>query len=398
MLPCPRLAALVLAAGLVAACTAEEGPRATPSPPTSAGPSPGDGGPLDAVAGEEPLDEEGAYGQISEMTLDADGEPIVLYASLEDEPLLVSRRTGDTWDTRRLTDPPVQEFDASADAADDGTLVVSGFVDGRFSFTRIAPDGTVTTVPLAADLGAGDIGFAVPDLSPEGGTMYLGVIDRETQSGVLAVDPATGVVRAEYRFPTEAAGLVAPTVVRVAGDRVLVTVDRGVDTSEASSPAARTPWLARFDLALQPLGEVQLSESRAHSGYRELDVDAGGTAYIALAAGLDTPDEEIRVVAVAPDATAATTVATFPGEGLVNAMAVDDGGTWAYLAGLDNGPDPLQITVTPIDLLGGEVSEPVLICEGSSAEGMGITPDGRSLLLTASCRDRDVHPTLVTLR
>lgn len=396
MVLCPRLVALVLA-GLLAACTGDGGtPRAAPT--TTAGPSPGDGGPLDAVAAEEPLDGDGAYGQISELTLDADGEPIVLYASLEDEPLLVSRRTGDIWTARRLSDPPVQEFDSSADAADDGSVVITGFVDGRFSFTRIAPDGTVTTVPLAADLGAGDIGFASPDLSPDGGTVYLGVIDRETRSGVLAVDPATGVVRAEYRFPPEATGLVAPTVVRVAGDRLLVTVDRGVDTSEAGSPAARTPWLARFDLALQPLGEVRLSESRAHSGYRELDVDAGGTAYIALAAGLDTPDEEIRVVAVAPDATTATTVASFPGERLVDAMAVDDAGSWAYLAGLGNGPEPIDITVTPIDLVGGEVSEPVRICEGSSAEGMALTPDGRSLLLTASCRDRDVHPTLFTLR
>jgi hypothetical protein len=216
---------------------------------------------------------------------------------------------------------------------------------------------------------------------------------------LLAVDLTTGAVRSEYRFPLDAAGLVAPRAIRLAGDRVLVTLHRGVDTSEESSRAAQVPWLARFDPDLRLVDEIPLAEAGSTAFEEALAVDDAGTAYVGLVVGeFETPGVEARLVQLPIDATTATTVATFPGDDLIDGLAVDPAGEWAYLAGLDDGEEEFTATVTAIDLTGERDPVTRSYCESTHVVGPSITPDGRSLVFAAACRGRPTLAQLFTLR
>jgi hypothetical protein len=184
----------------------------------------------------------------------------------------------------------------------------------------------------------------------------------------------------------------------VAGDRVLVTLDVGLDDDADPANDTRTAWLARFDLGMQPIDQIQLADDTAHSGYADLAVDDDGTAYAALVVGtLGTDDVEVRLVEVRADANAPRTVATFPGFDLVDAVAVDPAGEFVYVGGLDNAGES-RLTVTPVARDGGDEPEPVVVCESVAVDALAVTPDGDSLLLASSCRDRDPHSNLFTLR
>ena len=397
-----RFAAAVIAAVVLAGCTSSSGnpPAAssTGSSSTSTGPSAGDGGALVAVAEEEPLDQDGPRGFVHALALDSAGEPVLLFVPEDEGPLILSRRTGEEWATQRLADQNTFGYSSTVAVADDGTVVVAGYADSRVSITRASPDGAVATVPVDDDLHPDVVTLQGTTLAPDGSTLYVAVVDRRTESRLLAVDPVTGAVRAEHRFPTDPAGLVAPTDIAFAGDQVVVTVDRGVQPGPDATNETRVPWLARFDLDLRPLGEVQLADAGARSGRGALAVDEAGGAYVALVVGeFREPGVEVRLVTAAPDAAAADTLATFPGYDLVGLVAVDPAGEWVYLGGLDKGPDE-DLIVTPVDVLAREASDPVTVCSSQDVDGLAVTPDGQSLLVALSCSGRDVNPTLFTFR
>jgi DNA-binding beta-propeller fold protein YncE len=376
---------------LLTACTAETPTITAASTTTSPAPPPVPDNPLDEVVDEEPLDQDGPDGQVHQMLIGSDGEPVVLFRSLDAGPLLVSRRTGDDWMTLRLTNPAFPYLGSGADAADDGTVVAGAFVGDSYALVRITADGGVTLVSVAEPLSPTDddvVGLAV---TPDGGTVYLGVNGQDDERRLLAIDAVTGKLRGEHAFQPDDPGHSRVTGVRVTGDRVLVTVDRAVDDAGDGG----TPWLERFELDLRPVDAVQLTDEST-SGPQAFVVDNTGTAYVALL--VSDPNASIWLVSVGASATSPTPVADFPGETLVDGLAVDPDGEWAYLAGLDNGGDPSDITVTPISLAGGGTEPPIAICPGTAADDLAVTPEGESLLLTASCLGRDVHPTLFTIR
>jgi hypothetical protein len=382
----------VLAVALLTACTGGTPTSTAQETTTSAAPPPVVENPLDEIASEEPLDQDGPAGEVHQMVLDADGEPVVLFRSLDTGLVLVSRRTGDDWTTLRLTNPAFGYQGSGVAAAGDGTVVVGAFAGDSYTLARIAADGGVTLVPVAEPLSPDTDEVLEPAVTPDGARVYLGVTGPDDDLRLLAVDTVTGEVRGEHEFLPDDPAHRRLTGVRVAGSRVLVTVDRAVDDAGNGG----TPWLERFELDLRPVDAVQLTDDEATSGTGAFALDDAGTASVALLVGGTSPS--VRLVSLAAGATAPTEVADFPGQTKVDGLAVDPAGDWAYLAGLDHGDDPTVLTVTPVRLTGGGTEPPIEICPGTAADDLAVTPDGASLLLAASCADREVHPTLVTIR
>ncbi len=166
----------------------------------------GDGGALDTVTDSLVVRELGGVTTTQDAAVGPDGEPVLLFAVDQGAggPLAVVRPTaGEGWGQVVL-----QEYDAPVsgsglDVAPDGTVVVAGYSGETVSVTRIGTDGTVRTVPVAADLDpeVGDVSATA--LAPDGTRLYLAA-HRVGEDAVrlLAVDVATGAVAVERVVPS----------------------------------------------------------------------------------------------------------------------------------------------------------------------------------------------------
>ncbi|GAA3159763.1 hypothetical protein GCM10010531_08990 [Blastococcus jejuensis] len=382
-----RLAAVLLALAL-AGCTAEARPTDDVVPTGT----PGDGGALDAVADHEQLPPLESGHSVRGVVLDPDGDPVVLANQIAgDAPLHLLRRDDDGgWTDTPLTDQDSLGFSAELGVTDDGTAVVTGYADRRFSITRVTPDGQVSTVPVDADLDPDRIGTLNATVAPAGDVVYIGYTDPPAgASGLLAVDAATGAVRAQTSVLAETAGPPYPARLAVTpdGTGLLVAFNHDLDDITGSD----TTSLTRYDAALQPLGEVSLVETDSAAATWALDLTADGTALIAVRIGDDDDaaggsDSGMRLLSLAPGASTVTEVASFPERYLLDDLAVDPAGEWLYLAGLQHTPLPDDDrTITVVDLRTGAVADPLLLCPGYQLGDLLVDVDDARAVAATRC-------------
>ncbi|MGY1813316.1 YncE family protein [Blastococcus sp. SYSU D00820] len=382
-----RRLALAAAVLVLAGCTVPS-PDQPPSPDVVPA---ADGGALDTVTGRELLPGTEEYAPVWRLAAGPDGQPIALVLPVTGAggPLTVVRPGAAGWQEVTLTEHDDHRYAASLHAAPDGTVLVAGFAGGRYAVSRIAPDGSVVTVPVATDLPAADgVGIGEGALSPDGATLYVPVV-LGGATRLLAIDPLTGAVRAEAPLAEMPANLDG---VAVAPDgTVVVALDR-----HDRADGGQTPTLARFDAALAPLGTVVLADGPAD--VRHLGVTGDGTVVAVVHVGLiGAGTSHLRVVTLAPGAAVPETVTEFPEHAHSYGFAVDPAGGWAYLAGLENGASPLDQTVTPVDLATGAQGDPVSLCTSLAPDGFTVTPDGGRLLAAVGCDGGRGQTTLVTV-
>ena len=336
---------------------------------------------------------------MDEITIDHRGRPVVLVVD-ETGALTVDRPPHG--DVRRRETRRIATELRSGNGVDtiavtpDGDVVVNGYAGDVLALSWIRTDGTVEVVPVQAALGPADARSVTTGLAPDGSALYVAYVDAVGVPQLLGVDPRTGV--AVYRVAPGSAipGRSVPAAIAVSesGDRVFVALD--VET--LGEDPRRTTTVHRMTRDLQSLGEVPLVPSREPSRTAQLVAGSNGTAYATLVVGdASTADVEIRLVALPPGAARVTAVASFPGLDDVRALAVDPMGTWAYLGGLAHAPDPMALTITPLDMRTGRVRSPVQLCARGELSDILLLGDRDGAWATGRCLDTQFTPELWTL-
>lgn len=385
------LCAVLLSAAGCTASSADDAGRATTARPTA------DGGALDTVTGSVTVPERGTLTSPEDAAVGPDGEPVLLFAVDVDAggPLVVVRPTaGEGW-TEVVLDAYDRRIPQSGlDVAPDGTVVVAGRSGDAVAVSRIAPDGTVTTVPVAADLHP-DTGYvSATALSPDGTTLYLAEQRVDAPVRLLAVDVVTGSVVAERVVPSTGQGLNRADAIAVAADG---TVFVGLDTQSVPE-GAQTAELARFTPALEPAGTVPLLPGTPAYDVRRLAVTPDGAAVLVVHDGVIGDDaNELALVLVAPGATTATRVATVSEEQVVDSLAVDPEARYAYLGGLRQPIGADAVTVTAVDLATGEVGPDVPLCDGASVDALVVPDVAGPAFAAVTCAAAAGETELVTL-
>ena len=388
-MPSPRRAAVVLAAVCLAGCGTEVVTgTATPGDESAAA-----GEPLSSVAEPEILEDLSDNGFIVASALDPDGEPLFLARSDvgDYDPLSLLRRRGGTWEETTLEDQTYLTAFARMGVSTDGTVVVIGFAEPGFAITRITPDETVTTVPLAGDIDNERFHLASAALAPDGDVLYA-VFSEEDENGddvtdvrhLMSVDPATGDVRAEATVTAES-GDVEHVVPAISPDGdLLLAVTYDLD----DSGSGETSTLTRYDADLAVVGEVPLvADEGIPADAWDVDVDAGGTATVTVAVGTDEDNTQtgIRVLSVEDGATSASELFSMDDEPVPDAIAVDTVGGWYYLVGLPGDDVQAAWVVTPVNLRTGETAEPLALCSGLFSTDLLLSDDGSEGLITMQC-------------
>ncbi|WP_409331898.1 SMP-30/gluconolactonase/LRE family protein [Trujillonella humicola] len=380
--PVLGVAALLLAAG----CTASPAPPSGADRPAVTQPA-ADGGALDTVAGSLPVPERGTLTTPEDVAVGPDGEPVLLFAVDVDAggPLAVVRPTArDGWAEVVLDayDRPIRE--SGLDVAPDGTVVVAGWTGGSVAVSRIAPDGTVSTVAVTAGLRPDTDLVSATALSPDGTTLYLAVHRVGEPLRLLAVDAGTGAVTVERVVPSTGQGSNRADAIAVAADG---TVFVGLDTHTAPE-GAQTAELARFSPALEPAGTVPLLPGTPAYDVRRLAVTPEGAAVLVVHDGAIGDEANVlALVLVAPGAATATRVATVSEEQVVDSLAVDPEGRFAYLGGLRQPIGADAVTVTAVDLATGRAGPGVPLCAGSSVDALVVPDAGGPAFAAVTCDD-----------
>ncbi|MGY1771902.1 hypothetical protein [Blastococcus sp. SYSU D00813] len=389
-----RLPALCAALLFAAGCTAspaDDGDRPAGARPAA------DGGALDTVTGSLTVPERGTLTTPEDAAVGPDGEPVLLFAVDADAggPLVVVRPTAeDGWTEVVLDAYDRRIWESGLDVAPDGTVVVAGYSGDAVAVSRIAPDGTVGTVPVAADLPPDTGHVSATALSPDGATLYLAVQRVDQPLRLLAVDAATGAVAADRVVPSTGQGLNRADAIAVAADG---TVFVGLDT-QTGPDGEQTAELARFTPALEPAGTVPLLPGTPAYDVRRLAVTPDGAAVLAVHDGVIGDEANVlALVLVEPGATTATRVATVSEEQVIDSLAVDPEARYAYLGGLRQPIGADAVTVTAVDLATGEVGPDVPLCDGSTVDAL-VVPDAAGPAYAAVTCDAAASETeLVTL-
>ncbi|MGY1743773.1 MULTISPECIES: hypothetical protein [unclassified Blastococcus] len=365
---------------------------------STAAPAVGDGGALDTVAASLAVRELGGVTIAQDAAVGPDGEPVLLFAvdADEDGPLAVVRPTATSgWGQVVLdaSDGPI--WGSGLDVAPDGTVVVAGYGGDAVAVSRIAPDGTVSTVPVAYDLRPDRGSVTSTALSPDGAVLYLAA-HRVGEDAVrlLAVDVATGRVSAERVVPSTGRSWNHAEAIAVSADGTVLV---GLDTQSVPD-GPQTAELARFTAALEPAGAVPLLPGAPAYDIRELAVAPDGAAVLAVHEGaISDAAGVLALVLVGPGATTAVRVATVSEEPAVDVLAVDPAAGHAYLGGLRQPGGVDAVTVTPVDLATGAVGVAVPLCDGWSVDALVVAAPEGPAHAAATC-DVDVsETTLVTL-
>ncbi len=391
-------ASILLLAGCTASSSGSAGSSAAGTPSTVA--DAGDGGALDTVTGSVAVPRLGTVTGAQDVAVGADGEPVLLVAvdlDAADTPLAVVRPTAD--DGRGPV--VLEEYDgpvhgSGLDVAPDGTIVVSGYSGDGIAVSRIAPDGSVSTVLVASDLRPELGNVSGTALSPDGTLLYVAAHRvGENALRLLAVDVATGAVVIERVVPSTGQGWSRAEAIAVSADGTVLV---GLDT-QLVPDGDQNAALARFTPALEPAGVVPLLPGGAASDVRELAVAPDGTAVLVFHDGRIRDEAGVLVLAVvAPGASTAVRVATVSEEHVVDVLAVDPRTRYAYLGGLRGPVGTQDETLTPVDLATGEVGPAVTLCEGRRVDAL-VVPDAAGPAHAAvTCDVGTGETTLVTLR
>lgn len=389
-----RVPALCAALLFSAGCTAS--PADDTDRPAATRPA-ADGGALDTVTASLVVPELGGVTSAQDAAVGPDGEPVLLFAVDVDEdgPLAVVRPTAGTgWGQVVLDAHDAPIWGSGLDVAPDGTVVVAGYGGDSVVVSRIAPDGTVTSVPVAYDLHPDRGSVSGTALSPDGTVLYLAE-HRVGENAVrlLAVDVATGAVTVERIVPSAGRSWNNAEAIAVAADGTVLV---GLDTQSVPD-GPQTAELLRFTPALEPAGAVPLLPGAPAYDVRELAVTPDGAAVLAVHDGaISDPAGVLALVLVAPGATTATRVATVSEESAVDSLAVDPEARYAYLGGLRQPIGGSATTVTAVDLATGAVGAAVPLCDGWSVDALVVAAADGPAHAAVTC-DGASETELVTL-
>jgi hypothetical protein len=340
----------------------------------------------------------GPDGRVDEIALDRHGSPVVLIVDERGGLSVDWPGSGDARDrgkTRRAADPLSGRVGFSTIAVtptDD--VLVTGYSGDLFAVASLEAVGDVVVTPVAAELRPDQVTGLIAGLAPDGSALYVAYLDVERNAQLIAVDPRSGAVRSRATLRSSVPGQVTPVQIAVSasGERVFV----GLDVVTGDGPTAT---LRRLGADLEELGEVPLVGGREMSRTAQVVAGRDGTAYATLVVGeVGTSAAEIRLVAVPPGSLSATQVAALPNQDEVRALAVDRSGTWAYLGGLAGQPDPLAVTVTPLDLRTGEQRTPVELCARGELSDIVLTSSRGQAMVAGRCLDTQFASELWTLR
>lgn len=388
-----RRAAAALAVPLLAlvACSSAVDGRAVPA-----------GAALELVSDTDlGYDGTGTTDRVVATMLDSSGQPVAVTSGTAGAKTGLTRYGAST--TPLTLDAVTGTVFAAAIAPDD-TVVLLGDGDtgvpDRSAVVRVAPDGTETVLPLQlsdadtiSSLSYGSIDGRIaftPDASrallPDVPTSYAqGFPELQGILQLSMVDTTTGR-SAGYlgiRFSDPVADVPGTPPPVTLGPTALATDGSGAVTVTLADGS----WqLLRFDAGFQLVGDpVPLG-----TGTGWISTDDAGTVY----AVQDVPGGgEIAgapVLAVRAGSTEVETIGELPADLFrLEGIVADRDGTWLYLSGAqdltDAGDFPNQVRA--LDTASGVVSPPTDLCTEGYLDGPRLSPDGRSVIVTAQCND-----------
>ncbi|NEM05427.1 YncE family protein [Geodermatophilus normandii] len=238
-------------------------------------------------------------------------------------------------------------------AAGDGVVVV-GFAAGRVALVAAGPQGAGAPQPVGT-LGAADV--AALDVTAADGVLHLALSRIDGTDLLLAVDPATGAVRAELTLPGPARDLAT-------------TEDGGVvvatDTGRAAVAVTADAGLAAVTEV--PLGPGAPGPLTVADG--EVYTTVGGTRDLRITRGAEV-------------------LATVPGD-LPAVLVVDPAGGKATLVDTVADSEVPRVLLRTVDLAAGDVVAEVELCDSGAVDGADVDGTGRGSVVS-DCRG---EPTL----
>lgn len=212
--------------------------------------------------------------------------------------------------------------------------------------------------------------------SADGRTLYLFVsveLGQVADERLLAVDVATGAVRAEHRMGTD----LRPVSLTPIGNAVSGLVARphgGVtlafDAMPAAFPLRQIPTLLSYDAALRPVGPAVPVLERTEGGQtRAVAAGADGTVFLGVQVA-----QEAWILAVADRGGAGPVLAQVVKSRYDDALVVEPAQVWGLM--------PAPEGARAIDLTTGTFGPPVdLGCEWQDVRAIASGTDGRALLI-----------------
>ncbi|SFT66835.1 hypothetical protein SAMN05660657_02287 [Geodermatophilus amargosae] len=238
-------------------------------------------------------------------------------------------------------------------AAGDGVVVV-GFAAGRVALVAAGPQGAAAPQPVGT-LGAADV--AALDVTAAEGVLYLALSRIDGTDLLLAVDPATGAVRAEVGLPGTPRDLGTTE-----DDGVVVATDTG----RTAVVVTADPGLAA--VTETPLGPGAAGPLTVVDG--EVYATVGGRGDLRITRGAEV-------------------LATVAGD-LPAVLVVDPAGGEATLVDTVADSEVPRVLLRTVDLSAGDVVAEVELCDSGAVDGADVDGTGRGSVVS-DCRG---EPTL----